>query len=78
MATTFHSANQARLSLKLLLSNYSWYSGSSVETEGADYCVVVYLESIDNSIRKIIPSVHNSVSVKTDVSPKNKRQRQGY
>jgi len=78
MATTFHSANQARLSLKLLLANYSWYSGSSVETEGSDYVVIVYVPQIDDKIRKIIPSVHAGVSIKTDVSSKHNKQRQGY
>lgn len=75
---TFHSASQARSALKMTLSNYAWYGGSSVESEKGDYCIVVYLEHIDNEIRKVIPTVFNEVSVKMDISPKNKKQRQGY
>lgn len=75
---SFALANQARLSLKMILADYAWYGGSSVEAEKTDYVVVVYVDQLDNERRKIIPAVHGGVSVKTDVSGKNKKQRQGY
>lgn len=72
---TFALANQARLSLKMKLSNYCWYAGSSVEANGDDYMVMVYIGFIDNEVRKVIPTVHMGVGVKTDVHHINRKQR---
>ncbi len=77
MMSSFYSANQARLSLKMQLSQHAWYAGSSVEADGAEYCVVVYVAALNDEMRKTIPSVHMGVSIKTDVSSKHKKQRQG-
>lgn len=69
--STFNEANQARLSLKMILSNYSWFSYSNVEAENDDYIIVIGVSWTDNSIRKIIPIVHNGVGVKVDVIGKS-------
>lgn len=76
--TNFNLANQARLALKMMLANYHWYAGSSVEIDGDDYCVVIYLEHINDEIRKIIPVVYGNISVKTNVNQGYRKQRQGY
>ena len=67
---TFGEANQARLSLKMTLSNYSWYAGSGVQANNGDWGIVIHTSNIDNKIRKVIPIVHNGVSVKTEVTMK--------
>lgn len=64
---TFNEANQARLRLKMKLSEYSWYSSSAVISDDASYAVAVIVKTIDNSVRKVIPPVVNGVSVRTDL-----------
>ena len=71
----FSDANQAKLALKMKLSNYYWYRSSAVITEGNDYCIVVYIDRLDNSIRKIIPMVINGTSVKVDVAACNPKTK---
>lgn len=73
----FALANQARLSLKMQLSHYHWYAGSSVENDKESYVVVIYLADINDGIRKIIPTVHQEIEVKVDVRTSHKKQRQG-
>lgn len=68
--STFNEANQARLSLKMMLSTYAWFMGTSVESDNDEYIVVATISHVDNSIRKLIPIVHDGVSVKTDVVSK--------
>lgn len=66
--TNFTEANQARLSLKMMLSNYSWYNGSIISTENNDFIIIVHVSRLDNNVRKVVPIVHNGVSVKVDIS----------
>lgn len=61
---TFSEANQAKLSLKMSLSNYAWYNGILVVQDKDDWCVVVHTSVMNDSIRKVIPIVHNDVVVK--------------
>jgi hypothetical protein len=65
--SSFYEANQAKLSIKMLLSDYAWFRSSSVENQGDDYIVVVDISRIDNSIRKLIPIVHKDINIKTEV-----------
>lgn len=65
--STFKEAHQARLSLKMKLSSYAWYSGSGVFTDEADYMIIVNVKKLDNQVRKLIPPVIDGVSVKTEV-----------
>lgn len=65
--TTFREANQARLVLKMKLSNYSWYNSSSVITDNDDYCVSVSVKKLDNQVRKLIPPIIDGTSVKTEL-----------
>ena len=64
---SFSEANQARLIVKMKLSQYGWYTSSSVVSESDGYSVVVGVKTINNAIRKIIPPVVNGVSVKMDL-----------
>jgi hypothetical protein len=65
--STFSDANQVRLSLKMKLSMYSWYSSSTVVSVDDGFGVVIGVKHMDNSIRKLIPPVINSVSIKAEV-----------
>lgn len=64
---TFSVANQIRLSLKMKLSQYSWYSSSLVVPEADGYSIIVSVKRLDNQIRKIISPVIDGVSIKTEV-----------
>ncbi len=70
--SSFKEANQARTSLKMIFSQYSWYEGSSVVPDNGDYCIVVNVSRMDNSVRKVIPIVHQGVSVKAEFEQKVK------
>jgi hypothetical protein len=64
----FNDANQARLSLKMQLSRYSWYKGSFVEEgEGGDFAVVIMVEHKDDVVKRTVPVVHNGVDIRTDI-----------
>lgn len=64
----FKDAYQARLKLKMSLSNFAWYSSSAVVNDKNDgYSVVVMVKKIDNIVRKLIPPVLDYVSIKTEM-----------
>ena len=65
--STFREANQARLMLKMKLSNYAWYSSSRVVPDNDGYSVVVGVQKLDNQVRKLISPVVIGVSIKTEV-----------
>jgi len=71
--SAFNEANQAKHSLKMTLSNYHWFMGISVVTEHDGYCVLVHVKHMDNGVRKVVPIVHNGVTVKVDVEAKKRR-----
>lgn len=64
---TFSDANQVRLNLKMKLSQYSWYSSSTVVSSDDGYSVVVGVKRLDNHVRKLIPPVIDGISVKTEL-----------
>lgn len=65
--STFSEANQIRLILKMKLSQYAWYSSSTVLSIDDGFGVVVGVKQLDNAVRKLIPPVIDGVSVKTEV-----------
>ncbi len=65
--TTFSDANQARLSLKMKLSQFGWYNSSTVVTNGGDYIVIIGVKQLDNNIRKEIPPLVNGIDIKTEL-----------
>ncbi len=64
---TFREANQVRVSLKLKLSQYAWYSSSAVATDADGYSVLIHVHKLDNQVRKLIAPVINGVSIKTEL-----------
>ena len=72
---TFNEAEQARLSIKMLLSNYWWYLDSSAISDGDEYCVLVHSKYVDNEIKKIVPTVHKNVSVKVETVVRHKEKK---
>jgi hypothetical protein len=62
--STFKEANQAKISLKMPLSNYSWFKGMVVATDNDGFCVVVNVSKIDNKVKRLVPQVHQAVSVR--------------
>lgn len=64
---TFKEASQVRTSLKMKLSNYSWYASSLVLSENGDCYVSINVKRLDDSVKKVIPKVLDGVSVKTEL-----------
>lgn len=65
--STFSEANQVRLMLKMKLSQHSWYSSSTVLSIDDGFGVVIEVKQVDNTVRKLVPPVVNSVSVKVEL-----------
>jgi hypothetical protein len=65
--STFSEANQVRLTLKMQLSQYAWYSSSVVVSADDGFDVVIGVHYMDNKIRKIVAPVINGVTVRTEV-----------
>lgn len=65
---TFTEANQVRLSLKMKLFQYSWYSSSLVIPDSDGYAVLVEVNYINNQVRKLIPQVVGGINIKTEVA----------
>lgn len=64
---TFREAEKARVSLKMKLSNYSWYKYSTISTCNDGFNIVVTVSTIGNQVRKVVPNVVDGVSVKTEL-----------
>jgi hypothetical protein len=65
--STFSSANQVRLLLKMKLSMYAWYNSSTVMSTDDGFGVVIGVKYMNNNIRKLVPPVVDGVSVKAEV-----------
>lgn len=65
--STFREANQVRAALKMKLSNYAWYNSSCVLYDKDDFYIVVHVKKIDNQVRKTIPPVYDTISVRTEL-----------
>jgi len=63
---SFNEANQARLSLKMKLSQYAWYISSTVILANGEYIVVVSVSALNNQVRKLVPPVFNGVYIRTE------------
>lgn len=60
---TFNEANQAKLSLKMILHFYAWFNSIVVIMEDTGYSVMVFVDKVDDKIRKIIPAFHKGVDI---------------
>jgi hypothetical protein len=65
MSASFSAANQAKLALKMKLSQHSWYKSAAVEADGDEWCVVITTSKIDDRVKKTVPVVYEGVSIKT-------------
>lgn len=64
---TFQASNQVRLSLKMKLSLYAWYSSSNIYAVSDGWEVSISVKKIDNKVRKLIPPVINGVGIRVEV-----------
>jgi len=65
---SFSTANQARLILKMKLSQYAWYNSSITIPSSSDgYSVIVMVDKLDNDVRKVIPPIVLNVEIKTEL-----------
>jgi hypothetical protein len=62
--TTFKEANQIRVKLKMKLSDYSWYSSSSVLTTADDCYIAVFVKRVDDMVKNTIPKYVKDIPVK--------------
>lgn len=65
--SSFTEVNQVRLSLKMKLSLYSWYNSSRVVNVDDGFGIVVGVNKLDNTIRKLVAPVVDGVSVKMEI-----------
>ncbi len=63
---TLREANKIRTSLKMKLSNFSWYKGSSVIPNAHNYMVVIHVSQLTNTVRKIISPIIDGVEIKIE------------
>lgn len=65
--STFKDANQARVHLKMRLSNYYWYNFSDVlsyTSNMGSYYIGVSVKYLNQKIKKAIPNYINGTPVK--------------
>ena len=65
---TFKEAEKARISLKMKLSNYSWYKNSLISVSNDGYYVKIVVNSLNDAVKKVIPVIVDSVSIRTELS----------
>jgi hypothetical protein len=65
--STYNEAGQVHVRLKMLLSQYAWYSSSLVVSASDGYSVLVLVKRLDNQVRKVIPQVIDGVDIRTDL-----------
>jgi len=64
--TTFFDANQARLKLKMILSNYCWYKGSCIimDKDENNFVILINVSDMSDNIFKIIPKLFDGFKTK--------------
>jgi hypothetical protein len=68
--SSFSEANQVKLSLKMSLSKYFWYDSITLGTDNENWCVVVSVNKLDSSVKKLIPNTLQGIPVKIDTGGK--------
>jgi hypothetical protein len=61
--SSFKEANQAKLSLKMKLSQYACFGSILVSPESDGFGVIVFVDHIDDKVKKLIPQICQGVSV---------------
>lgn len=64
---TFKEANQVRTVLKMKLATHEWYKSSIVSAVSDGWGITVFVNKLDNSVRKLISPVVSGISVRTEV-----------
>lgn len=64
LMTSFSEANQAKLALKMSLHLHSFFKTILITSEDNEYSVIVFVDQLNDNVRKIVPNVHNGVSIK--------------
>lgn len=61
---TFMEATRVKNSLKMKLSQQSWFRTIGIEYKSSDgFCVVVYTDKIDDMVKKVVPQLHEDVDI---------------
>lgn len=63
---TLKEANKVRTSLKMKLSNFSWYKESYIIPNASNYIVVIHVPQVNNNVRKIISPIIDGVEIKIE------------
>ncbi len=60
---SFIEVNKTRTTLKMNLSNYSWYLGSRVELRNGELTIKVLVKKINDKIKKIVPHILDGIEI---------------
>lgn len=66
--SSFNEANQAKLALKMQLHHYACFNSIVVSSESDGFGVVVFVDHIDDKVKKLVPQVCQNVSVSLEKS----------
>jgi hypothetical protein len=66
--SSFNEANQVKLSLKMKLSQYACFNSILVSSESDGFGVVVFVDHIDDKVKKLVPQICQGVSVSLEKS----------
>jgi hypothetical protein len=68
--SSYSEANQVKLALKMQFSHFWWYDSITLGTTDENWCVIVSVNKLDSSIKKLIPNTLQGISVKIDTGGK--------
>lgn len=63
---SFHSVSRIRTSLKMKLSNYSWYQGSRIDISNSQFSIKISVKYINNQVKQVVPSKIDGVEIKLE------------
>lgn len=67
MSLEFFAANQARLSLKMKLIDFSWFKESFLSQSPEGYYIIVKVSDITHHVSKHVPTVWKSTYVRLEI-----------
>lgn len=65
---TYNEANQCRLSLKMKLFSYSWYSSSEVRPHREGWAVAILVKQINKKVKRYIPKKIKDISISIELA----------
>lgn len=66
--SSFNEANRVKNSMKMILSNYYWYTGISVEADNGNYIVVVNVGKEYLNSKALIPPFKDGIKIQIDIN----------